>query len=532
MASAESWAGYQKLPGAEKDSFVARTDPVGPARSDSHVHEPSGGVPEGCADRHVPLPSIHTERRQERDILAASEVVQTQDLGAASGAENPYSRLQQRLQDRDAVIGVIGLGYVGLPLARTFHNAGCRVLGYDTDETKVQSLKLGKSYIRHISSPSIAELAASPRFCVSSEFKDIGDCSVIVICLPTPVGPHNEPDMSYVTSAVERIGGILRTGVLIVLESTTYPGATDTDVVGILERATPTLKLGNDYFVAFSPEREDPGNAKFATTDIPKLVGGVDGASGTLAALLYERGGFSHVVRVSSARVAECAKLLENSYRAVNIALVNELKGVFRAMDVDIWEVLDAASTKPFGFARFDPGPGIGGHCIPVDPFYLAWKARESGNACNFIALAAEVNAGMPATVVSRAQRALNDARKPVSGSRVLLLGLAYKANVDDMRCAPALEIWAGLAGLGGVVSYHDPYVPVVCATRRHPGLAGSRSVPFTAEAVADGAYDAVVVVTHHDCFGEYAPLAGFQGPVVDTRHRVPPRAGLNIVSA
>jgi UDP-N-acetyl-D-glucosamine dehydrogenase len=449
----------------------------------------------------------------------------------SSASDSPYAKLRQSLQDRTAQIGVIGLGYVGLPLVHTFHTAGCRVLGYDTDTSKVQSLSQGKSYIRHISSACIADLAASQCFRASSTFADLEGCEVLVICLPTPVGPHNEPDMSYVTSTVEEITGILRSGVLLVLESTTYPGATDTDLVNILRRGS-GLRLGFDYFVAYSPEREDPGNPDFATTDIPKLVGGVDGDSGMLAELLYLRGGFARVERVSSARVAECAKLLENSYRAVNIALVNELKGVFRSMDVDIWEVLDAAATKPFGYARFDPGPGIGGHCIPVDPFYLAWKARETGNACSFIALAAEVNAGMPATVVSQVQRALNDACKPVRGSRVLLLGVAYKANVDDMRCAPALEVWAGLAELGAVVHYHDPFVPVVCATRRHPKIAGTCSSPFTAEALRAERYDAVVVITHHDCFGEYPGLDGFEGPVVDTRHRVLPRPGLKLVSA
>jgi UDP-N-acetyl-D-glucosamine dehydrogenase len=286
--------------------------------------------------------------------------------------------------------------------------------------------------------------------------------------------------------------------------------------------------------VAYSPEREDPANAEFETADIPKLVGGVDACSGQLAQQFYAQGGLKRTVLVSSARVAECAKLLENIYRAVNIALVNELKEVFGAMSVDIWEVLDAASTKPFGFQRFDPGPGIGGHCIPVDPFYLAWKAKETRGsaACSFIELAALVNAGMPAKVVARAQHALNAERKAVHGSRILLLGVAYKKNVDDLRCAPALEVWEQLLDLGAVVHYHDPHIPRIGQTRKHPRLAGSESVSFTKSALRDADYDAIIVLTNHDCFGAFEPLDGFVGPVVDTRHCVPADAGLKLVSA
>lgn len=533
------WAEYQNLDAKAKDAFFSRETALSPAvpspprnQASRALETPTRANP-ARAKGAAPMSSLaRYESSPESMFMVGNNDPSAEIQPAAETVESSYVALRQSIQDREALIGVIGLGYVGLPLVRTFHSAGCRVLGYDTDLTKVKSLEKGESYIRHISSSSVAELAESPRFSASSSFKDLMECAVVVICLPTPVGPHNEPDMSYVTSTVRGIADILHRGVLVVVESTTYPGATDTDMVNILNRASPLLKVGRDFFVAYSPEREDPGNAEFSTTNIPKLVGGVDDTSGSLAKLLYERGGFTRVERVSSARVAECAKLLENSYRAVNIALVNELKGVFRAMNVDIWEVLEAASTKPFGFSRFDPGPGIGGHCIPVDPFYLAWKARETGKECNFIALAAEVNAGMPATVVSRVQCALNDALKPVRGSKVLLLGLAYKANVDDMRCAPALEIWAGLVGLGAVIFYHDPYVPVVCATRRHPSLTGTRSVLFTLDAMKSSDYDAVVVVTHHDCFGEYAPLVGFTGPVVDTRNRVPPRSGLTVVSA
>jgi UDP-N-acetyl-D-glucosamine dehydrogenase len=444
---------------------------------------------------------------------------------------SPATALLERITNRNAIIGVIGLGYVGLPLARTLHGAGCTVIAFDTDKSKIAYINAGKSYIKHVGDDRIALLASSSRFRATFKFDDLSTCDVLVICLPTPVGAHNEPDMSYVTSAVTQVAGVLRRGVLVVLESTTYPSATDTELTSILDGGS-GLAQGVDYFLAYSPEREDPGNKKFSTAMIPKLVGGVGEASGNIARMFYLCGGFERVVLVSSARVAECAKLLENIYRAVNIALVNELKGVFRDMDVDIWEVLDAASTKPFGFQRFDPGPGIGGHCIPVDPFYLAWKAKEtSTDACRFIKLAAAINAGMPAKVVGSVQTALNAGRKAVNGARILVLGVAYKPDVDDIRCAPALDVWEGLAALGAEVSYHDPYVGAVCATRRHPALAGAASVGFTREAVDGARYDAVVVITHHTCFGDYAPLDGFLGPIVDTRNCVPKRDGLNIIA-
>jgi UDP-N-acetyl-D-glucosamine dehydrogenase len=472
-----------------------------------HVHSPPGAAPNG------------------------------QTAGGSDSAA--AAQLRARLVARTARVGVLGLGYVGLPLARALHRAGyAAVVGYDVDRDKIDLLRRGRSYIRHIPTADVAQLAQSDRFRASDRFEDLAACDVLVICLPTPVGPHNEPDMSYVETAARQIADrLLRPGVLVVLESTTYPGATDTDLVRILSASSGCPhphRLGVDYFVAYSPEREDPANAHFTTAMIPKLVGGVDAVSGELAQLLYINGGFRKAVLVSSARVAECAKLLENIYRAVNIALVNELNGVFRGMEVDIWEVLDAAATKPFGFHRFDPGPGIGGHCIPVDPFYLAWKAKEvrGGAACSFIELAAQVNAGVPATVAARVQSALNERRRAVSDARVLLVGVAYKRNVDDMRCAPALDVWDALRALGAAVDYHDPYIPRIGHTRRHPGLAGTESVPFTKEAVRAAAYGAIVVLTDHDCFEQFEALDGFDGPVVDTRHCVRPRPGLHIVSA
>lgn len=441
-----------------------------------------------------------------------------------------YDQLYQRLTERKAVIGVIGLGYVGLPLAHTLHSSGFSVIGFDNDTGKIDKLGAGISYIQHIKPHVAQHLSSSEKFAPTSDFAQLKQCDVLIMCLPTPVGPHNEPDMSFVLSTTHRIAQILQPGRLIVLESTTYPGATDTDIADIL--STSNLKLGHDYFLAFSPEREDPGNIQYKTQNIPKLLGGVDVKSGTLAQLLYRTGGFANTVKVSSARVAECAKLLENTYRAVNIALVNEMKQVFESMGVNIWEVLDAAETKPFGYHRFDPGPGIGGHCIPVDPFYLTWKAKETGAPCSFIELAAIVNANMPEAVVVRLQAALNDETKSVKGSHILILGIAYKPNVDDIREAPALVIWERLLDLGANVSYYDPFVPVICQTRRHMRLSQQRSITEDNLILKSTTTDAVVLITHHSCFEGYSFLKGFQGPVVDTRSRIPASLGLKIVRA
>lgn len=491
--------------------------------------------------------------------------------GQKQDSNSAFRRLLGRITARSAVVGVIGLGYVGLPLAHLLHSSGLAVVGYDTDEDKITKLSRGESYIHHIPPAVASKLSESARFKPTSKHAALSQCDVIIMCLPTPVGPHNEPDMSFVLSTTRQLcqglkakkendknhiaatatdaGGVGAT--LIILESTTYPGATDSDITTVLGEAG--LILGTDVFLAFSPEREDPGNASFATCDIPKLVGGVDSASTDLAATLYETGGFTTPVRVSSARVAECAKLLENTYRAVNIALVNEMKQVFASMGVNVWEVLDAASTKPFGFHRFNPGPGIGGHCIPVDPFYLTWKAKETGAPCSFIELAATVNAQMPQVVVHAVQKALNDQQKPVNGSTILLLGIAYKPNVDDIREAPALVIWERLLDMGAHVKYCDPFVKTVCQTRKHMRLSQQQSVELDDVAkccvqvagqmqnatdldrvqVHDGqSVDAVLLVTHHDCFEGYGFLKGFKGPVIDTRNRIPKTMGLNIVLA
>lgn len=463
------------------------------------------------------------------DDLACNQVGNDDNVGADAWSD--YNHLLQSLNERRAVVGVIGLGYVGLPLAHTLHSSNLAVIGFDTDTDKIEKLKNGISYIQHIKPSIAANLSSSNRFTPTNDFATLEQCDVLIMCLPTPVGSHNEPDMSYVISTTHRIASILRPGVLVVLESTTYPGATDTDIASILTHSS-GCSIGREVFLAYSPEREDPGNRQYVTSKIPKLVGGVDDKSTTLAVTLYKVGGFENAVIVSSARVAECAKLLENTYRAVNIALVNEMKQVFDSMHVNVWEVLEAAETKPFGFHRFDPGPGIGGHCIPVDPFYLTWKAKETGAPCSFIELAALVNAKMPHTVVTRVQTALNDDCKSVKGSHILILGIAYKPNVDDIREAPALVIWEGLLDFGASVCYYDPFVPVVCQTRRHMRLSQTPSLDLVELRGKLQRFDAIVLVTHHDCFEGYSFLKGFSGPVVDTRNRLPRNIGLRIVRA
>mmetsp|Transcript_7066 Transcript_7066/g.21557 ORF Transcript_7066/g.21557 Transcript_7066/m.21557 type:complete len:417 (+) Transcript_7066:143-1393(+) len=414
-----------------------------------------------------------------------------------------WGEVLKKIEDKKAVVGVIGLGYVGLPLATVFHENGLSLVGFDIDEEKVRKLDAGESYMRHIDNRVVQELRDSERFRATSKFTELADVDVYVMCLPTPLGAHEEPDMSYVFHATEQIAAQLRGDQLVVLESTTYPGATDTDICDII-RSTSALKVGSDVFVAYSPERENPagiGDEAVLTEAIPKLVGGVEKHSGTLVHALYRAGGFNTVVEVGSARIAECSKLLENIFRVVNIALVNELKLVFERLDVDIWEVLDAADTKPFGFKRFNPGPGIGGHCIPVDPFYLTWKAKEVGQHCNFIEISGRVNAAMPGHVVNKVQSALNDDCKSVKGSRILILGLAYKKNVDDMREAPALKIWELLLDLHAEVHYHDP------------------------------SHDAVVLVTDHDGV-DYGILDCFSGPVIDTRNKLARDSKVRVIPA
>lgn len=420
--------------------------------------------------------------------------------------------LLAKIRSHEASIGIIGLGYVGLPLALVFNEKGFPVVGFDVDPEKIRALAAGEGYIKHLDSKRIAKANQTGKFSATANFDALATVDVIIICVPTPLTPQREPDMRYVENTSRAIAPRLRPGQLVVLESTTYPGTTDELVRGILE--TSGLSLGKDYFLAFSPEREDPGNEKYDTATIPKIVGGVDVDSGDVAEALYAES-IKTTVRVSSARVAEATKLSENIFRAVNIALVNELKMVYDRMGIDVWEVLDAAQTKPFGFMRFNPGPGWGGHCIPLDPFYLSWKAREFGTPPRFIELAGEINVEMPHYVIGKLQNALNDHGKAVRNSKVLMLGLAYKKDIDDPRESPAFEIAEHLLKLGAVLDYHDPHVPVAPKMRSWPELPPMKSVPLTQATIE--AADAVLVVTDHSIV-DYALVARHAKVIVDTR--------------
>ncbi|MGH7994725.1 MAG: nucleotide sugar dehydrogenase [Opitutaceae bacterium] len=411
-------------------------------------------------------------------------------------------------------IAVIGQGYVGLPLSLQFARSGARVLGLDLDEKKVESLNRGASYIRHIESASIAEQIKAGRYSASADFRRIAEVDAVVICVPTPLNKNREPDISYIVDTGRAIAPHLKKGTVVVLESTTYPGTTDEDLRKVIEDHC-HLKAGVDFHLAFSPEREDPGNPQSVVSSIPKIVGGFTPACLKRAIEVYSPA-IETLVPVSSCRVAEAAKLLENTFRSVNIALVNELKVVYGAMGIDVWEVINAAKTKPFGFMAFYPGPGLGGHCIPIDPFYLTWKAREYGQHTRFIELAGEINTAMPQHVILRTSEALNAWKKAINGSRILLLGLAYKPNVDDDRESPSYVLMDLLKKRGAEVCYHDPYVPVIKPTREHPHWAGTRSVAWDRATVA--AFDAVIVATNHRAVN-YGELAAWATCIVDTRN-------------
>jgi UDP-N-acetyl-D-glucosamine dehydrogenase len=425
------------------------------------------------------------------------------------------SSLLSKIQARTARVGIIGQGYVGLPLGLVFAEAGLPVLGLDVDPAKIDALRRGASYIKHIGPERVRRAIDSGRYQVTTDFHLLPTCDAIVICVPTPLGQHREPDNSYIHSTAREIARRLRRDQLVVLESTTYPGTTDQEVQTLLGASGLTTPA--DYFLAFSPEREDPGRRDFTTKSIPKIVGGVNPASTEVAAALYGAA-LDRVVAVSSARVAESSKLLENVFRSVNIALVNELKMIFDRMGIDVWEVIEAAKTKPFGFMPFYPGPGLGGHCIPLDPFYLSWKAAEHGEWARFIELAGEINTRMPRYVVNKVMLALNEDGKALNGARLLVLGLAYKPNVDDDRESPTYELLELLKELGARVDYCDPLFPVAHHTRRHD--VGLRSVPCTPEVFAT--YDAIVVSTAHDVF-KRADLFARARLVVDTRNLVAP---------
>jgi UDP-N-acetyl-D-glucosamine dehydrogenase len=411
-------------------------------------------------------------------------------------------------------IGIVGLGYVGLPLALQFAGSGCRVLGFDIDGKKIAQLAAGKSYILHIPAKRIAAAARAGKFSATNNFSRVRECSAVIICVPTPLKKNREPDLSYILNTAKSIAPHLQRGTLVVLESTTYPGTTDTELRSVLEKFS-GLRAGKDFHLAFSPEREDPGNPKSSVAEIPKVVGGFTPECRRRALELYGRA-IKKLVPVASCRVAEAVKLTENIFRAVNIAMVNELKVVYAAMGIDIWDVIAAAKTKPFGFMPFYPGPGLGGHCIPIDPFYLTWKARQFGQETRFIELAGEVNTSMPDYVVARVKESLASQKKILKGARVLLLGIAYKANVDDDRESPAYVLWKLLQARGALVNYHDPHVPVIRPSREHSHFAGQRSMPLTKKNII--AADAVVVVTQHDAVN-YPLVAKHARLVVDTRN-------------
>ncbi len=411
-------------------------------------------------------------------------------------------------------IAIIGLGYVGLPLSLRFAQSGLSVIGLDTDAAKVEALNSGRSYIKHIEPQSIQERLATGGFTATTDFSRIREVEAAIICVPTPLSKNREPDISYILETGKDLAQYLRKGTLVVLESTTYPGTTDEELRAVLEEGS-GMKAGVDFHLAFSPEREDPGNPNSNVAVVPKIVGGLTPACLDRAVALYRRA-TKAVIPVSSCRVAEATKLLENIFRSVNIALVNELKVVYAAMDIDIWEVIEAAKTKPFGFMPFYPGPGLGGHCIPIDPFYLTWKAREFQQNTRFIELAGEINTAMPDYVIRRVTEALNAEEKSIKNSRILILGLAYKPNVDDERESPSYRLLEKLAQRGAIVAYHDPYVLEIGLTREHSQWAGVKSVSWDRPTIS--AFDAVIVATAHACVN-YQELADWASCVVDTRN-------------
>ncbi len=411
-------------------------------------------------------------------------------------------------------IAVVGLGYVGLPLSLQFTRSGVHVTGVDTDPFKVECLNAGRSYIGHVDGADISRARAENLFEATTDFKEIRSVEAVIICVPTPLNKNREPDLSYILETARNMAPQLAPNALVVLESTTYPGTTEGELRSELEKGSGKM-AGRDFFIAFSPEREDPANDRMAMAEIPKVIGGFTPACLDRARALYSRA-FKSLVPVSSCRVAEAAKLLENIFRGVNIALVNELKMVYAAMGIDVWEVIEAAKTKPFGFMPFYPGPGLGGHCIPIDPFYLTWKAREFDQGTRFIELAGEINTAMPRYVLERTVAALNARQKSVKGSRILILGLAYKPNVDDERQSPSYHLMDRLHEQGALVDYHDPHIPVIRRTREHSHWAGVRSIPW--EATVLRTYDVAIIATHHSaiCFRE---LAEWVECIVDTRN-------------
>jgi UDP-N-acetyl-D-glucosamine dehydrogenase len=431
-------------------------------------------------------------------------------------------RFIERVNDRSVVIGIVGLGYVGIPLALAALRKGIKVIGFDIDQKRVDDLNAGRSAIKHIPMDLIIEGARSGNFIATTDFDRMAEPDALLIAVPTPLTKYREPDLSYVVKTTEAIGKRLRKDQLVVLESTTYPGTTDEVMRPILEKAT-GLKSAEEFFLAFSPEREDPGNPDFGTSTIPKVVGG-DGADALAMSLALYGALVVKAVPVSSTATAEAVKLTENIFRAVNIALVNELKTVYAAMGIDVWEVIDAAKTKPFGFMPFYPGPGLGGHCIPIDPFYLTWKAREYDVATRFIELAGEINTRMPYQVVDQLAGLLDSkGHKNLSDAKILILGIAYKKNIDDMRESPSLKLIELIEKRGAHVEFHDPFIPVIPPTREHAELTGRKSVAVDKASLAG--FDAVLIATDHDDV-DYKAIVGGSKLVVDTRNACA-RAGI-----
>lgn len=428
-----------------------------------------------------------------------------------SQTEEQYESLAERIGNQTARIGIIGLGYVGLPLARAFADNGFAVLGFDVDSAKVAKLRRGESYIGHISAEAVRDMRER-HFDATNDFGRLSEADAIIICVPTPLTEAREPDLTYIVNSAKAVAAALRPGQLIVLESTTYPGTTREVVLPLLEASG--LRVGKDFFLAFSPEREDPGNPKFSAPTIPKVVGGLDEQALALASDLYGQV-VVQVVRVSSPEVAEACKILENTYRAINIALVNELKIVYDRMGIDVWEVIEAAKTKPFGYQAFYPGPGLGGHCIPIDPFYLTWAARRYGLNTRFIELAGEINTSMPHYVIHKLADALNDRGKPIKGSKILLLGMAYKKDVDDPRESPGFELMDLLLKKGAGLRYHDPHIPQLPPMRHYPHL-HMTSEELTAELLRE--QDAVLIATDHSAY-DWPWIVEHAALVVDTRN-------------
>ncbi|MEW5797658.1 MAG: nucleotide sugar dehydrogenase [Bacteroidota bacterium] len=420
-------------------------------------------------------------------------------------------QLVDKIENKQCIVGVIGLGYVGLPLSLCFIEKGFSSIGFDIDREKIKFLKSGTSYIKHISSERISNAVSTTLFDVTADFSRLKECDAILIAVPTPLNKNREPEMEFIVKTCEAIYPHLQRGQVVVLESTTYPGTTVEVVVPILERSG--LKVDKDFYCAFSPEREDPNNGQYTTETIPKVVGATSKEGLEVASLLYSQI-VVRTVPVSSTQVAEATKLMENIFRAVNIALVNELKVTFMKMGIDIWEVIEAAKTKPFGYMPFYPGPGLGGHCIPIDPFYLTWKAREFGVATKFIELAGEINTAMPDFVVQRVMDALNESGKALKGSRVLILGLAYKPNVDDMRESPSFVLMEKLEKKGAIVEYNDPHIPVIPPTREHAQYTGKKSTPISNN------FDVLLISTNHKEYFSY-DYSSLSIPVVDTRNVV-----------